>query len=77
MIDFSTKSEKYKYLVGVLEKVESDKLYKEEVIENNPELEAQREKDIKELKELICKELQNDGINTMFVRGRLIKKSGF
>lgn len=77
MINFTNRSEKYNYLVGVLEKVETNKLYKDKIIEGNSELENQRITDIKELKDMICKELESDSINAMFVRGRLIKKTGF
>lgn len=74
-IDFSqlSRTKKYVYLVGVLEKIETNKLFKGEEIEGNLELEEQREKDIEYMKDLISLELQKDGIKKMFVKNRIIR----
>ena len=66
------RTKKYIYLVSVLEKIESNKLYKGEVIEGNTELEEQRQKDIDQMNDVISDELIKDGIKKMFVKGRMI-----
>lgn len=67
------RTQKYKYLVEVLEKIETNKLYKDEVIEDNEELEKQRMTDIEYMNNLISEELLKDDIKKMFVKGRMIK----
>lgn len=67
------RTQKYKYLVEVLEKIETNTLFKGESIEGNSELEEQREKDIEYMNNLISVELQKDSIKRMFIKGRIIR----
>lgn len=67
------RTQKYKYLVEVLEKIETNSLFKGEIIDGNIELEEQRQKDIDYMTNLISNELQKDGIKKMFVKGRIIR----
>lgn len=66
------RTQKYKYLVEVLEKIETNILFKGEIIEGNLDLEEQREKDLDYMNNLISEELQKDSIKKMFVKGRII-----
>jgi len=68
--------EKYMYLLSVLEKIETNLLYKGEVIEGNQELEIQRTEDTIKLKKTITDELNRDNLTKMFIRGKLIHKNG-
>ncbi len=74
-IDFTqlSRTQKYKYLVEVLEKIETNTLFKGELIEGDSELEEQRENDINYMNNLISEELEKDGIKKMFVKGRIIR----
>jgi len=65
--------EKYRYLVDVLEKIETNLLYKDEVIEGNYELEDIRKDDIEYMNNVISDELMKDGFTKMFVKGRYLR----
>jgi len=62
--------EKYSMLARVLTKVETNLLYKGDIIDGNTDLEDIRDHDIDKLKEIISNELKNDGIKSIFIGGR-------
>lgn len=64
---------KYARYVKILTQVETNLLYKGEIIEGNKELENQQENDIKHLLKIISDELKKEGVKKINVKGRVLK----
>jgi len=67
------RTEKYKKYAKILTQVETNLLYKKEIIKDNLKLENQREDDITQLLKIISDELKNDGITKIMVNGRILR----